>query len=242
MPSVDEVYSTSTNGATFAASPNLKKEESDNWEVGFAINAEDLREDGDSFQLKTTYFDNSITNLIDRNPATPAVFGPFGPGVYTDPGFINVDNADIFGVEVEAVYDADLWYANAAYTWTEGKNSDTNQHLDSIAPAEFAFTLAGRSENRNLEYGWKARFVADPAADCRTECFNASTTSLRFADSFDVHDLFVTWNSEEDTEYEGWVLRLGVENIFDTQYKEFLGNDSAKGRTFKFTLAKDLDW
>ena len=231
LPTIDEAFSTQGNGPTFLPSPDLKKEQSDNWEAGFALSGDDLLEEGDSGQLKLTYFDNTIEDLIDNNPAASP----------TTPGYINVDNAHIYGVEVEAAYDAELWYAKAAYTWSVGKNSDTGQHLDSVAPEEIAFTLGARVPEHNLDFGWKARFVSDPAADCRVNCFGATGTSRRYASAFDVHDVYLTWKPE-DGEYAGWEARLGVDNIFDTQYKEFLGNDDAKGRTFKITLAKSIGW
>ena len=174
FPTIDEVFSTTTNGAVFQPSVGLTKEESDNWEAGFSLSAESLIEDGDSFQLKTTYFDNSVEGLIERNPATPASFGG-PPNVFPfDPGFINRDSAEFRGFEIEAAYSAELWYANAAYTWTEGVDPNTGADLTTVAPAELALTIGGYIPEHNLELGWKSRFVSDPADSCR-DIYNAGS-------------------------------------------------------------------
>jgi len=46
----------------------------------------------------------------------------------------------------------------------------------------------------------------------------------------------------EDGQCAGWEAELGVENLSAQQYKEFLINDDAKGRTFKISLAKQFGW
>ncbi|MCC2096888.1 MAG: TonB-dependent hemoglobin/transferrin/lactoferrin family receptor [Hyphomicrobiales bacterium] len=243
---IDEVYSTTSNGAVFLPSLGLKKERSDNWEAGIALSAYDLAEAGDNLQIKTTAFHNTIEDLIDRNPASTPPPGPPGPPlVFAAPGYVNIDNAEIYGVEVEAAYDSERFFANTAYTWAAGRNSDTNAYLTTIAPRELALTLGGRLPEYDVEFGWKGRFVADPADDCRVSDTGpkacASGSASRFAEAFQVHDVFLTWKPE-DQRYAGWEARLGVDNLFDTQYKEFLHNDPAKGRTFKITLAKSFGW
>ncbi|MEO0329930.1 MAG: TonB-dependent receptor, partial [Pseudomonadota bacterium] len=250
FPTIDEVFSTTSNGVIFSASTQLRKEESDNWEAGFSFSNEGILQEDDSFLFKATYFDNSVEGLIERNPATPAAFGG-RPNVFPfTPGFINRDNADFQGIEIEASYDAEAWYANAAYTWTEGKDSNTNDFLTTVAPEELALTIGARVPQHDIEFGWKARVVSDPADSCRisqTPLPNNGPGScpggsgLRFSESFDVHNVFFSWKPVEG-EFAGLEARVGIENVFDTEYKEFLFNDPAEGRTFKLTLAKSIGW
>ncbi len=245
FPTIDETFSTTTNGAVFQASIGLEKEEADSWEVGFSYSAENIFEEADSFQIKTTYFNSTVEGLIVRNPAAPAAFGG-PPNVFPfTPGFINLDNAEFQGVEIEAAYDAERWFANAAYTWTEGVDANTGDFLTTVAPEELAFTIGARIPENDVEFGWKSRFVADPADACRVSTTPvagcAGGSSLRFAEGFNVHDVFFTW-TPDDGAYEGLEVRLGVDNVFDTDYKEFLNNDPAKGRNFKVTLAKAIGW
>jgi len=244
FPTLDEVFSTTGSGSIFLPSYGLKKEQADNIEAGFAISAYDMFAPQDSFQLKTTAFHNDIKDLIAFNPAISGG-SPFGPPVfYPLPGYVNINNAQIYGVEVEAAYDSEFVFVNAAYSHIVGKNSDTNQYLTTVAPDELALTLGGRAPQYDLEFGWKARFVADPQDPCRVSDISVTCdggASSRYSEAFNTHDVFLTWAPEAGA-WQGWEARFGVDNVFDTEYKEFLMNDPAPGRTFKVTLAKTLGW
>lgn len=243
FPTLDEVYSTSGSTSTFLPSYGLKKERSDNIEGGFALSFYDLAKPGDSLQLKTTAFHNRIRDLIEFNPDASAGGPPGGPPVFRPyPGYINIENAEIYGVELEMAYDSEYVFFNAGYSHVVGRNTDTNAYLTSVAPHEFSFTLGGRLPDDGLEFGWKGRFVSapqDPALRSSQDDWTDSST--RYAEAFNVHDVFLTWKPDTGP-YQGWEARFGVDNVFDTDYKEFLHNDAARGRTFKVTLAKSLGW
>ena len=51
----------------------------------------------------------------------------------------------------------------------------------------------------------------------------------------------MSWTPQEG-QFKGWDAQFGVDNLFDKDYKEFLNNDRAKGRTFKLALAKQFGW
>ena len=103
---------------------------------------------------------------------------------------------------------------------------------------DHAVTLGGKVPQHDLKFGWKARIVADPQDRMRRQPLANST---RFAKAFDVHDVFLAW-TPQDGQFAGWQAEFGVDNIFDRQYKEFLHNDAAKGRTFKVSLSKQFGW
>jgi hemoglobin/transferrin/lactoferrin receptor protein len=235
FPTIDEVFSTASSSATFRPSLGLKKEKSNNFEAGFALSGFDLVQAGDAGQLKFTSFYNDVKDLI-------ALASPFSPGFNDRPGFININNAEIYGFEVESAYDSDYVFANASYSYVIGKNKDTNAYLTTVAPHELAFTVGGKVPDYYLRFGWTARFVAGP----QDEALDRDTppppgTSTRFSEAFDVHNIFLTWKPEEG-QLAGWEAEVGVDNLFDKQYKEFLVNDDAKGRTFKVSLAKQFGW
>lgn len=46
----------------------------------------------------------------------------------------------------------------------------------------------------------------------------------------------------QDDRFRGWEVADGVDNIFNTQYKEYLHNEPAKGRTFKLSLSRQFGW
>ena len=238
FPTIDEVFSTSGSSSTFDPSFGLKKEESDNWEGGVALSGYDLAQPGDSLQVKSTFFHNTIKDLIALNPALRR---GANPGV---PGFVNINNARIYGLELELAYDSDYFFANAAYTHTIGTNLDLKVPLTTVAPHELALTLGGRVPDHNVEFGWKARFVADPAHKCRVASSSVTCVggnASRYSRAFNVHDAFITWKPD-DVNLKGLEAHFSVENIFDKNYKEFLGNDFAKGRTFKVSLSRKFGW
>lgn len=233
FPTIDEVFSTASSSATFLPSLGLKKEKSNNFEAGFALSGNDLFQAGDAGQLKFTGFYNDVKDLI-------ALDSPFSPGFNNRPGFVNINRAEIYGIEVEAAYEADYVFANAAYTWLNGKDKDTGAYLQTIAPHELSFTLGGQLPEQDLRFGWKARVVAAPQDPARRSSTPIGT-STRYAKAFDVHDAFLSWTPKEG-QLAGWEAHLGVDNIFNKQYKEFLMNDDAKGRTFKISLSKQFGW
>lgn len=233
FPTIDEVFSTSSSASTFPANLNLEKERSNNYEAGFALSGLDLVQVGDSAQLKFTGFYNDVKDLIALNPALRAGANPV-------PGFINISAAELYGFEVESAYDSDFVFANAAYSYVIGRDKQTNAYLTTIAPHELALTLGGKVPDRDLRFGWRARIVANPQ-DAARRSHTPIGTSTRYAKAFDVHDAFLTWTPKEG-DFAGWQADFGIENIFDRNYKEFLSNDLAKGRTFKVSLSKQFDW
>jgi hemoglobin/transferrin/lactoferrin receptor protein len=235
FPTLDETFSTSANSSFFNPSLDLTKERSNNFELGFAVSGYDLVQPGDSLQLKTTGFYNDIKELITRNPALV-------PGFNNLPGYVNISRAEIYGAEVELAYDADYFFANAGYSYVQGKDKDTGDYLTTIAPHELSFTLGRKFPQYDLVFGWKARFVADPQDSAHRSSEDDWTgSSTRFSEAFDIHDIFITWKPDEG-QLAGFQANVGIDNIFDKQYKEFLSNDPAKGRTFKVALTKQFGW
>ncbi len=234
FPTLDEVFSTGSSSQTFLPSLGLEKEKSNNYELGFALSSYDLVQPGDGLQLKTTGFYNDISDLIILDPNL--VRGP-----NNIPGYANVQNAAIYGFEVEAAYDADYFFANLGYSHVVGKNTENDTFLTTVAPHEVNLTLGAKMPQHDLTFGWHARFVADPQEDARVTSAPLPSGSTRYAESFNVHDVFLSWHPG-DGRFAGWEVETGIENIFDTQYKEFLNNDPAKGRTFKISLTKQIGW
>lgn len=233
FPTLDEVFSTSGSNATFNPSLDLRKERSNNFELGFAVSGYDLLQGGDALQLKTTGFYNDVTDLISFNPAIVA-------GANARPGYVNVNRAQIYGFEVEAAYDSDHVFATAGYSHVVGRDAATGAHLTTVAPHELALTLGGKLPQHGLKFGWKARFVAAPQDPARRSAVPIGN-STRFAQAFNVHDVFLTWTPQEGT-FRGWQAQIGIDNVFNADYKEFLHNDFAKGRTYKISLSKQFGW
>ncbi|SMH47105.1 TonB-dependent hemoglobin/transferrin/lactoferrin family receptor [Mesorhizobium australicum] len=238
FPTIDEVFSTSGSSATFLPSLDLKKELSTNYEAGFALSGYDMLQTGDSGQLKFTGFYNDITDLIAFNRFLV-------PGPNNIQGYENISSAEIYGFEIETAYDSDYVFANAAYTYTVGRDLSSNrteEYLTSVAPHELKLTLGGKLPQHDLRFGWNARFVAGPLNSARDyEVPPPGSTVTRYSSAFDVHDIFLSWTPKEGAA-RGWEVQAGIDNVFNRPYKEFLMNDPAKGRTFKLSLSKQIGW
>ena len=243
FPTIDEVFSTASSSTTFLPSLGLQKERSNNFEAGVALSGYDMVQAGDAGQIKVTGFYNDVKDLIALNPdlvGPPP--GPPQPPVFNDmPGFVNINNAEIYGFEIESAYDADYVFANASYSYVVGKNKDTGEYLTTVAPHELALTIGGKVPDYSIRFGWTARFVAAPQDKALDRDTPPSSNSSRYSEAFDVHNIFLTWQPE-DGQFAGWEAEVGIDNLFDRQYKEFLVNDDAKGRTFKVSLAKQFGW
>lgn len=245
LPSLDEVFSTGGSNITFGASRDISVEKSNNIELGASASFEGLINDDDVLQIKGTAFHNKIKDLIARNPNTPSPGFGRPAAVYTDPGYININNAVVYGFELEAAYDAGEVFGSLGFAYTVGKNTDTNDYLKTIAPTEITAKLGRRIEERGLEFGWKGRFVFDPLDECRATndgsnmCGGGSFRDTRYSAAFNVHDLFLTWKPQEG-KLVNWEMQAGLDNVFDTNYKEFLSGSNAKGRTFKLSLSKEF--
>ncbi|WP_342846222.1 TonB-dependent receptor domain-containing protein [Ahrensia kielensis] len=224
FPSLDEIYS---NDFSAPAPPNyslgLSKEKSNNFELGFVVSTTDLAVEGDSFDLKTTAFYNKIDDLIVRQR-----------NQY--PQYVNIGEAEIYGVEVEAAYDTERFFANAGFGLTVGQDLTAGTALTTVAPPEVTVGAGFRMPDRGLTFGWDGRFVFDQK---RVEL--AAADQLR-SDGFNTQDLYVSWRPDDESQFKGWEGAFRVENIFNTQYRDFLANDNGKGRTFKLTLAKEFGW
>ena len=232
FPTLDETFQWD-----FAASYGLRKERSDNFELGFAVSAYDLVQDGDGLQLKVTGFHNDVKDLIvSCRTGTPC--GPVGS--YSQ-HYMNIDSARIYGAEVELAYDSDYVFANASYSHVIGKNTRTNQYLPTVAPHEFGVTLGGKLPDHDLTFGWQARFVAAPQDSALNTGTAPAGGSTRYSRPFDVHNVFLTWKPQQG-QMAGWDVTAGIDNLFNRQYKEFLHNEPSKGRTFKISLAKQFDY
>jgi hemoglobin/transferrin/lactoferrin receptor protein len=226
VPTIDELFSTSAPDTNYPGgrgpSLGLRKETSNNYELGFAVSGYDVLTPGDSVQIKTTGFYNRLHNLITTNPNRgSAMMVPY---------YVNIDEAQIYGVEIEGAYEADYWFARAAFSAIAGQNLGTGTPLNSIPSHTLALTLGGRLPQYGLEAGWKALFAAAAPA---------GTSGPQPA--YNVHDVYVSWEPEDGT-FKGWEAQASVENLFNAQYQNNLAGDPGKGRTFKLTLAKTIGW
>lgn len=224
---LDEMLSTdSGQTAPNAISPDLKPEESNNYEIGFAVSVPDMLVDGSQFSIKTTAFHNDLVNMIETNP--------LATGGTTNPYKINIGEARIHGIEVEGSFETDMFFTRIAGSIIRGENTDTGEDLTSIPADQLSVTVGGRIVEHGLEFGVRSLFVADIETGSNPGPF----------DGYNVHNLFLTWKPEfqDIAALDGLELQAGVDNLFDESYQNNLAGDPGKGRDFRVSLAKTFTW
>jgi hemoglobin/transferrin/lactoferrin receptor protein len=237
MPTLDELYS--TDGGRLP-SLDLEKEEADSIELGLTFQKEGLLAEGDSLKLKATAFHNDLTNLIATNSLTGLV-----------PRYLNVRSAEIWGGEVEAAYDSELWFATLGYSNVKSAYRDMpDPAADNLTmtdtPAEnVALTVGAKLPERDLVLGWTV-FYYDRITTYSAAAVGGGPAAVpagtpTYSPAYDTHDLFVTWKPEAGA-LAGIDVTLTVENVFDADYKNNLSLDRAQGMNAKLTIGKNVTW
>lgn len=230
-PDANELYTTFVNtgqGYARLGNPNLKPEESTGYEVGTRLGNEAL---GGSISL----FDNRYKNFIDTIDANRSDYG----FEETDfPTFFQaLDNRDkvrIYGAEGTAHWQftpsLKLW---AAVAWAVGKDRQTKQHLNSVAPLTGTLGLGYAREH----YGADLMLTAARARD-KVE----SDTDFK-APGYGVLDLTGYW---QPVALDGVKLQAGLFNLLDKKYWNAVSIDtlsqpedyySEAGRNFRVSAS-----
>lgn len=226
MPSLDELYQynpTPGRVPVRTTSNGLGKEQADTIELGLAWQGTGVLAAEDSLQFKVTAFHNDLTNKIAVRPASDAA-----PG---QSYYQNIAASQIWGAEVEAGYDAERWFGQLAYSAIKSQDKATGLTLADTPAKNLALTLGAKLPEQDLVIGWRGQWF-----DGITTASAATT-----AGSYDTHDLFATWSPKEGA-MAGLDINLGVENIFDSTYRNNLSLDNGAGRNAKLSIAKSVTW
>ncbi len=226
MPTIDELYQYNTVAGRVlvrTASTGLRKKQADTIELGLAVQREGIFGADDSVQVKLTGFHNNVTDKIATRPASQST-----PGLsYYD----NIAAAEIWGIELEAGYDAQRWFGQLAYANIKSKDKSTGLTLADTPSENVALTLGAKLPGQNLVIGWRwAWHSAITTA-------SASTT----AGSYDSHDVFATWSPDKGA-LAGLSVNFTVENLFDADYRNNLSLDNGAGRNAKISIGKTVTW
>lgn len=216
FPTLDEIYSVGSFSPT-GTSLDLKKEKSDNYELGFSVANHGLIFGEDSLKTKVTGFYNKIDDYIESSSAGST--------------YKNTGKVKIYGIEAEAAYNSEYLFATASYTAIRGKNDITDGYINTVAPDEGNFTIGGKLPEYGLKMGWKSRFIAEQERVVTSRGRDATP-------AIDVHGLYASWASQESGLLEDINVNLSVDNLFDRRYREYLSNDANKGRTVKVSVSK----
>ncbi|WP_232495582.1 TonB-dependent receptor domain-containing protein [Novosphingobium kaempferiae] len=222
MPNVDEIF---TRSATRPNNPDLKPEESDNYEAGFTLAFDDVLGRGSRLRTKTTLFQNDVKNLIVNVSAAAGT-----------PYFQNIGRSRFKGLEIEAEYGLGNVFVRGNASFIEGKDRLTGLYLNTIPANTYRLTLGYADPASGFSGGWTGEF-AEKQDKVNTGQFASAGSGLP-SPGYTAHNVFLTFRPQtEPGKKGGFEFRLAVDNLFDKQFRRHLSALAAEGRSFKFTVA-----
>lgn len=198
--------------------PNLRPEVSRGWELGL--------EYGNSRRgMQLAVFDNRYRDFIDQEvPLTPdsPEWNPAWDGLYPlgVTAFANRSRVRIYGAELGGQYEFnENWYGWGSVAWARGKDQDTDQYINSVAPLKAILAIGYQRAQWGVEaVGTLVRHrdeVTDPDNDFQ-------------APGFGLLDLTSWWKPES---VKGLKVHAGVYNVFDKKYWNALNVRTGGGRS-----------
>lgn len=203
-PSPTQLYSRFGSPGTYLISgnPALKPESSRGLELGTKLG-------DDKLNGALTFFDNRYQNFIEavQFPGTPLY-------PYYIQSFENLDQVRIYGLEARgSLKFSKGWRLNGSLAWAVGKNQQTQQSLNSIAPLTAIAALSYSQEQ------WGIQTHVTLSAARREVTFPESNFQVKYADfqapGFGVADLSAYWTPAQFT---GLRIQAGIYNLFNQTY------------------------
>ncbi len=229
--SVNSGFTNLAGGYQTLPNPDLEPETSDN--IEFAVKAYN-----DRGSINIAWFDNRYDDFIN-NTAFIGV-SPQGLALFQA---LNVDNAEIQGVEIAGDYFlTPEWRLRASFADIDGEDRENDQPLASIEPARLALGL--RFQDRSNRWGGELNGSYSESKSAGDVPRDGSTSDPFLPDSWTAVDLTLFWNIRQDL-----TLFLGGFNLTDETY--YLWSDvrgraaadptiarySAPGRSLSFNLS-----
>lgn len=222
-PTVYDLYYFYNQGAVVEPNPNLKPEKSTSYEAGF-------RGRNDSTRFEIVAFYNDYSDFI--NDVSLGTIG--GKDGYTKE---NINKAEIYGAEFSSTTMLDQafgapkgLYSRLSVAYAEGRDKETGDHLDSVAPLTGNIGLG--YDSTNFVYGGLINITMAASKD-------DWTTSDNFvAPGYSLVDLTTYYRPMEDL-----TLRAGLFNAFDKKYWLFSDvNGRTQGDNQDFYTQSGRNW
>jgi hemoglobin/transferrin/lactoferrin receptor protein len=199
----------------FVPNPNLRPEDSLQFEIGTRFESLDVFRGGDQLSLSANAYRADVDDYIEQRVNIAA-------GTTTS---ANVTSATLWGLEAEVDYDTADWFLGTGLSIARGEN-DAGGWLGSI-PQDRLTLEGGLRPWKDWEFGARVTLAAD-----QDRVPAAATAS----DGFEVVDLFGTW-SPSDGPLSNATIRFGIDNVFNEEYTIFPNGLAQAGRSFKISAS-----
>jgi len=248
-PNIDDIGKIrEKNGLLTVPNINLKPEYAYNGELGitkfFKNKRNQVSVNGyytllNSYIYRTNFVVNNDNSTVSENTVK------YNGDEVTTIANVNGDTAYIFGGTLDASFvPMNNFTIKGNITYTKGKTNDTDSYLPSISPlfSNIGITYHKNKIDGRLNWRYSAKKNADEYSPGGED--NLSQSPLIDPDPTTNDDEYYTgtpsWNTlNASFGYQmnkTLRLQLGLDNIFDTHYKEFASGISASGRNLKASI------
>jgi hemoglobin/transferrin/lactoferrin receptor protein len=180
------------------------------YELGGGYDGADILSAGDALAVKVNIYQNDVWDVTS---------------------YSGVTDVETKGIEIEASYSHQSgFYVDMNAQITEGDQTLSTgvENYWTNAPADRLRTVVGKRFDETLDLSWEL------VANARMDRVNSGTDE---AAGSVIHNLRASYRPQSGV-FEGTELRLGIENLFDTDYKPWLATRDAPGRNVKLTVSK----
>ena len=149
-------------------------------------------------------------------------------GIFGTSTNVNVTDARIEGVELEAGYESDTLFGAATYSRLRGDDLVQGDPLGDIPEDKATATIGYKWPSHGVRAGWRTIYYSGQE---RVPAGTEAVSGEKF-----IHDIFVSW-TPKDKDLEGLRVDFGVDNLFDKDYQRFLSELREAGRNAKLSLS-----
>lgn len=248
-PIIDEQYEVQSSISSLTGtSRHLDKETVRAIRVGAIADFEDVFQQEDQVQLRTTLFDNRGKDEIFRRRGVYCqsykVDGDNSGCAPSIGNYRNLPGYRIQGLEIEAFYDSPNVFGRLAYSTMKGKRDQSPRDpwfgqktwIAEMQPDALHATIGVKIPQINVNMGWTGDFIGAQRRSPTDADPQAAYWALPKSKGYAIHGLFANW---EPSFIDNTDIRFTVANLFNRDYYPYLGESvSGVGRDFRFTVVK----
>jgi hemoglobin/transferrin/lactoferrin receptor protein len=240
-PQLNELYASGTHFTipafgitnTFVPNPNLRPEKSVNFEFGGGVEFENLFQEKDKIRAKASRYFTEAEDYIEQTVVDPfsttTCFpsAPFNNVTGCTTNFSNVDEASLWGYEVEVRYESRLFNAGITAAYVTGKDDNNGQYLETIHPLIFTSNFEFNLPEYDSVIGHFGKYSGQ-----HDKVNNSSDERGGYA----VHNLYYRYQPMQG-KLEDFTFDLGIDNVLDKAYTETFASNYEAGRNFKIRVS-----